>query len=147
NAIANGEAVISGKDGVVTQIRTAGEADGQSAHNLVVERKGPGKYHVEGTVQGKETKADFETTKPIWASWRERNEVRDKMLGGPKVRELTFVNYQPDEDALGASQDVWRATSEPNVFDTTVGTMQVRQTVDANGHSKMGIAKSGAVEM
>jgi hypothetical protein len=140
-------ATTSGKDGVVTQIRVAADENTALSRDLKIERTAAGKYHVEGTFRDKPAKADFTTKKPILARWRERNEIRDKMLGGPKARELTFVGYSPNDDVAGATPSVWRATAEPNVLESTFGKTVVRQTVDADARETVGVSKLGQVDL
>jgi hypothetical protein len=138
---------LSGKDGVVTEIRVIEVEGGELGKDLVVTKKGAGKYSVKGTISGKDVKGDFHATPQILSDARERDEVRTKLLSGPKLKELSLSGYAPGIDPLAASTDVWRATDAPNVFDTTTGGMKARITVDETGHTTKGVFSLGAMDM
>ncbi|WP_394846344.1 hypothetical protein LZC95_02630 [Pendulispora brunnea] len=137
----------SSKDGIATKIRTLSEEGGEQSESLTVERKSGGKYHVEGTKSGKAVKGDFTSKNPIWASWRQRAEVRDKMLRGRKVRELSLSGYSSGANPTGMTPTTYKATSDANAFDITHGEMQLRATLDADARTTQMGLKMGAIEI
>jgi hypothetical protein len=146
-SIESGRVTESGKDGIATKIRVYSEQGGEVDGNIVVERKTGNKYHAEGTMSGKPVKGDFTAKAPLWATWRERNEVRDKLIKSTKTRELTLPGYSATTDPVGVTPSTWRATGEPSVFDITHGGMQVKATLDANGHETKAAFKMGPIEI
>ncbi|WP_394835866.1 hypothetical protein LVJ94_03015 [Pendulispora rubella] len=137
----------SSKDGIATKIRTISEEGGEQAESITVERKAGGKYHVEGTKSGKAVKGDFTSKTPIWASWRQRAEVRDKMLRGRKVRELSMSGYSSSSNPIGMTPTTYKATSDANAFEITNGGVQVRATLDADARTTQVGLKMGAIEL
>jgi hypothetical protein len=138
---------LSGKDGVVSEIRVIEVEGGEVAKDLVMTKKAAGKYGVKGTVSGKDVKGDFTAAPPIVSDAREHDEVRTKLLSGPKLKELSLTSYSPGVDPLASTTDVWRSTEAPNVFDTTMGGMKAKVTVDETGHATKALLSLGAMDM
>jgi hypothetical protein len=137
----------SSSDGVVTKIRTASMQGEDREEDLTVERKAANKYHVEGTFKGKPIKGEFKAKDPLWGNWRERDEIKKKLLAGPKLAQLAFNGYHPAVDPLAASPSTWHSTPEPMVFDTTSGGVQMRLTLDPSAWATKGTIKMGAIDM
>ena len=128
-SIASGRVTTSDKSGVILGAKSTSSRDAETVRELTLEKKA-GKYHVEGASAGKPVKTDFTPKRPMWATWRERQELRTKMLGGPKVRTLTTSVYAASASAAAATTTTWTATDRPMVFDSAAGEMKVRVTLD-----------------
>ena len=137
----------SDKTGAVTGIDTAMIEEGEPSKSLHVSRTAPGKYHAEGTVSGKPVKGDFVAKTPLWGDWRERSEVRAKLLGGPKAKELVLSCYSTESDPVGATPCAWRATDQAGVFDHTTGDTHLRLTLDETAHMISGTMPMGQAEL
>ena len=129
-SIASARVTTSDKSGVILAVKSTSSRDAGTVRELALEKKKTGKYHVEGASAGKPVKADFTPTRPMWATWRERQELRTRMLGGSKVRTLTTSGYAASASATTATTTTWTATDRPMVLDSAAGGMKVRVTLD-----------------
>jgi hypothetical protein len=129
-SIASARISTSDRSGVILKVKSTSSRDAETVRDLALEKTKSGKYHVEGASGGKPVKADFVPRRPMWATWRERQELRTRMLGGPKVRTLTTSGYAASASATAATTTTWTATDRPMVVDSAAGEMKVRVTLD-----------------